>query len=210
MLKKTILVSSILFLSLPVMAGNPNGGLSAQVAKNTAAIAGLSSSLPPNLGDTATDGFGGIVACSTAKGGIRNLIVETSDNTAGTLSWTGVYDAIDPFKVYGPDIESSRTDGLGNLFFFVFRNTGFTLAGAYAACALKAPSGKWFLPAIEELGCVIRSGVSGMTFGTYWSSTQASAAASDPVNRALAYQGDQERTVSKASNISFRCVRATS
>ena len=202
-LKKKLLVSLIGLTSTALFAGNP------------------SNTLPRKIGDL-TGSFG-VVGCLESKGGIKNLVVHTTDTAPSSAIgyiW-GYYSS--PLAI---SEESSRgsfsfIDGLDNTLKAVEYNS--TESGSYATdeCSALEDDGyhNWYLPSKAELQCLGQNqeaisnttGVSSME-GSYWSSTANSEDDSKAWLVALSGSLEDYQTLpttdSKSEVHKVRCVRA--
>lgn len=220
--KKSLLVAALGFVSMAVLAGNPNGGggsgvdqtarnaastaqltadtNTANIATNTTDIAGITSGSSPAIG---TSKDGGLVACNITSGfrGM-NLIISPADDAA-SISWSG----------------NNTTSAEAGMFTNGFENSikvwllSNTTKGV-VTCLGKSYGGKtdWYLPSIFELRCIqgnantLNTNGANLTLAnTYWSSTETDT----PTTKAysMTFNTSALNKQDKSTPNSVRCVR---
>ncbi|WP_162262813.1 DUF1566 domain-containing protein [Legionella hackeliae] len=111
---------------------------------------------------------GGKIACTTATGGIKNLIAATADNSTG-VQWSQTTNIAVP----NPKA-TSDTNGRSNTLAAYTQNT--TATSAIQICYELNQGGyqDWYLPAKDELNCLFqnRVAIGGFDNVGYWSSTE--------------------------------------
>ena len=111
---------------------------------------------------------GGKIACTTATGGIKNLIATTADNSTGA-QWSQTIGTAVPNPT-----ATSNTNGRSNTLAAYTQNT--TATSAIQICYELNQGGyqDWYLPAKDELNCLFLNKVAIGGFGNvlYWSSTE--------------------------------------
>ena len=143
---------------------------------------------------------GGKIACTTATGGIKNLIATTADNSTGA-QWSQTIGTAVP----NPEA-TSNTNGRSNTLAAYTQNT--TATSAIQICYELNQGGyqDWYLPAKDELNCLFLNQVAigGFANGYYWSSTENSASDAWLQNFSGGSQGFNFKNLKDR----VRCVRA--
>jgi hypothetical protein len=143
---------------------------------------------------------GGKIACTTATGGIKNLIARTADNSTGAL-WSQTFGTAVP----NPKA-TSNTNGRSNTLAAYTQNT--TATSAIQICYELNQGGyqDWYLPAKDELNCLFlnKVAIGGFASGNYWSSTEIDASNA----WGQGFSDGIQVSVSKSVGDRVRCVRA--
>ena len=212
MMKRALLLVGILLCSGAAIAKEtPAGGGGGSICTAGPGViqTGIGTALDPYVFhiDTGVIGAskgGGIVACSTATGGVKNLIATAADNDGGTgVTWSeNTTDEI------GASAQSD-TDGAANTAAIVAQNNTRSRAATICENLIEGDYDDWYLPAKDELNCLYGNRAAIGNFdtgnsGIYWSSTELNA------NRAyyLQFISGQEKTPWKYyAQVKVRCVR---
>jgi len=144
---------------------------------------------------------GGKIACTTATGGIKNLIATTADNSTGAQWSQTIGTAVPNPKA------TSNTNGSSNTLAAYTQNT--TATSAIQICYELNQGGyqDWYLPAKDELNCLFlnKVAIGGFADVSYWSSTEVDASDAWFQN----FGGGGQNFGSKNANVlRVRCVRA--
>jgi hypothetical protein len=143
---------------------------------------------------------GGKIACTTATGGVKNLIATTADNSTGAQWSQTISTAVPNPKA------TSNTNGRSNTLAAYTQNTNPT--SAIQICYELNSGGyqDWYLPAKDELNCLFqnRVAIGGFTSVIYWSSTEGIAS----VAWSQLFSDGVQNGVSKFLSTRVRCVRA--
>jgi trimeric autotransporter adhesin len=149
---------------------------------------------------------GGVVACTQASGGVKNLIAPTSDSATG-IAWSGTTTTSVPS---GGAL--SWLDGAANTSAAVAQDP--TAGTAITTCSSLTEGGytDWYLPSIEELSCLKYNGsaIGGFSFDTinYASSTEPFSTSGALIATEGGGLFNGHRSLSKTTSLNVRCVRA--
>jgi hypothetical protein len=144
---------------------------------------------------------GGKIGCTTASGGIKNLIARTDDDDGGSgVPWSLTTNGT------VPDGATSFTDGAANTAAAIVQDPGGP--SAIQKCTALGAGGfnDWYLPARDELNCLYENQVAigGFVAADYWSSTEFNAFNAWSQTFVSGGQGAS----SKLGSLRVRCVRA--
>ena len=144
---------------------------------------------------------GGKIACTTATGGIKNLIAATDDNSNGA-QWSQTISTAVPSP-----LATSNTNGRSNTLAAYTQNTNATSAIQICYELNQGGYQDWYLPAKDELNCLFQNkgAIGGFANVVYWSSTELGASSAWVQDFNDGFQG----SVNKSNvRIRVRCVRA--
>ncbi|KTD14699.1 DUF1566 domain-containing protein, partial [Legionella hackeliae] len=137
-----------------------------------------------------TDYGGGKVACTTATGGVKNLIATTADDST-VAPWSQTTKATVSPRA------TSNTDGWSNTINAYAQDPNSTSAIQICSALTTGGFRDWYLPAKDELNCLFQNRVSIGDFdsATYWSSTENSEGMAWSQFFANGYQKDVEKSL---------------
>ncbi len=212
MMKRALLLVGILLCSGAAIAKEtPAGGGGGSICTAGPGViqTGIGTALDPYVFhiDTGVIGAskgGGIVACSTATGGVKNLIATAADNDGGTgVTWSeNTTDEI------GASAQSD-TDGAANTAAIVAQNNTRSRAATICENLIEGDYDDWYLPAKDELNCLFdnRVAIGGFMTNAYWSSTEANATVARAQHFSTGVPTDANKDGSNGS-LRVRCVRS--